>query len=392
MTDVKVVIGANFGDEGKGLMTDYFCHQATSKNKSCIVVMANGGAQRGHTVTTLDGKHHVFNHFGSGSFVGADTCCPHMFIVNPMQFFKEFKDLEQLNINPTVYVDARVRWTTPFDMIINQIVESARGDKKHGSCGMGIWETTVRYLAQPASAGIFEFTQWCYSAKEEYLKNIRDNYMPQRLKDLGVADIPEEWRPIVYSPLLIYNFIKDVTFFCNHVKLLSKDTLKKYKTAVFENGQGLLLDQNNTFYGDNTTPSNTGVRNSLDLLNMYFDKAKVELCYVTRTYMTRHGVGRFETECNKSSLNSTMFDETNLTNPFQDHLRYGELIVDNLVKRVNNDAVNMNKCKFDFKTSIAVTHTNEYQFDYSRLREDLVTGVYTSDSKFRESVKQFKEF
>ena len=64
MTDIKVVVGANFGDEGKGLMTDYFCHQATSKNKSCIVVMSNGGAQRGHTVNLLDGKRHVFKHFG----------------------------------------------------------------------------------------------------------------------------------------------------------------------------------------------------------------------------------------------------------------------------------------------------------------------------------------
>ena len=62
MTDIKVVVGANFGDEGKGLMTDYFCHNATSKNKTCIVVMSNGGAQRGHTVNLLDGKKHVFNH------------------------------------------------------------------------------------------------------------------------------------------------------------------------------------------------------------------------------------------------------------------------------------------------------------------------------------------
>lgn len=46
MPNVKVVIGSNFGDEGKGLMTDYFCAEAKKRNESCIVVLSNGGAQR----------------------------------------------------------------------------------------------------------------------------------------------------------------------------------------------------------------------------------------------------------------------------------------------------------------------------------------------------------
>ena len=56
MKDIKIVIGANFGDEGKGLMTDYF-----SQKPNSIVVCSNGGAQRGHTVTTPDGIRHVFH-------------------------------------------------------------------------------------------------------------------------------------------------------------------------------------------------------------------------------------------------------------------------------------------------------------------------------------------
>ena len=60
--NIKVVVGANFGDEGKGLMTDYFCHRANTRNEDCIVVLHNGGAQRGHTVTIPDRKRHVFHH------------------------------------------------------------------------------------------------------------------------------------------------------------------------------------------------------------------------------------------------------------------------------------------------------------------------------------------
>ena len=65
MKDIKIVIGANFGDEGKGLMTDYF-----SSNPNTIVVCSNGGAQRGHTVfESTTGTRHVFHHFGSGTLI-----------------------------------------------------------------------------------------------------------------------------------------------------------------------------------------------------------------------------------------------------------------------------------------------------------------------------------
>lgn len=64
---IKVVIGANFGDEGKGLMTDYFCNKL-SADGSVLNIRHNGGAQAGHTVVTPDDKRHVFSHFGAGSF------------------------------------------------------------------------------------------------------------------------------------------------------------------------------------------------------------------------------------------------------------------------------------------------------------------------------------
>ena len=57
MKDIKIVIGANFGDEGKGKLTDYY----TKNADNCIVVCSNGGAQRGHTVLKLD-KMPTLNH------------------------------------------------------------------------------------------------------------------------------------------------------------------------------------------------------------------------------------------------------------------------------------------------------------------------------------------
>ena len=61
---VKAIIGANYGDEGKGLATDYLT------GPDSLVVRFNGGAQAGHTVCTPSGQRHVFSHIGAGSFRG----------------------------------------------------------------------------------------------------------------------------------------------------------------------------------------------------------------------------------------------------------------------------------------------------------------------------------
>ncbi len=401
MTDIKVVIGANFGDEGKGLMTDYFCHKALAKQENCIVVLSNGGAQRGHTVTDPSGAQHVFHHFGSGTIVGADTYCISDYILNPMTFVKEWFDLRQLGYNPenlNFYFEDSCRWSTPYDMITNQIVEAAREGKKHGSCGMGIWETIVRYEKSSKAYTLAHFDMLPKFEKVNYLRTLRDGYMRERLKELGVASIPTEWLQIVYSDTMIEHFINDVHFMITHTKSAKSINLSSYQNIVFENGQGLLLDKDNTFYGDNTTPTSTGWNNVARTINRNFDNSdeiNMEVCYVTRTYMTRHGVGRFETECDKASINSEMFDETNITNPFQDNLRYGELIIPNLVTRTSTD---FEKAKLNtlfnvnMTASVAVTHTNEYEIDYSRIRDKLISNVYTSNSRTRDSVKLFTEF
>ena len=91
--EVKVVIGSNYGDEGKGLATRYFSQQSIQNGNPCLNILYNGGCQRGHTVELKNGLRHVFHHFGSGSFDYADTYFDRDFIVNPMVFVKEYNEL-----------------------------------------------------------------------------------------------------------------------------------------------------------------------------------------------------------------------------------------------------------------------------------------------------------
>ena len=63
-----ILLGSSFGDEGKGIITDYMCNISTQP----LVVRFSGGHNAGHTVV-VDDKKHVFSHFGSGTLRGAPT-------------------------------------------------------------------------------------------------------------------------------------------------------------------------------------------------------------------------------------------------------------------------------------------------------------------------------
>ena len=380
--NIKLVIGANFGDCGKGLMTDYFCHQAISKGENCIVVLYNGGAQRGHTVKTPDGIRHVFHHFGSGTFVGAYTYCSEEFILNPMVFRQEWEELEVLGYKPVVYVNANCRVSTPYDMIINQLVEESRSQNRHGSCGMGIYETIQRYKS---GFGNNSFLKIALDRSKQCLLNeqIRENYFAYRLKELGLS-LDDEWRDIFYSPGLLENYVDDLLFMDSHTIKTDDFILEAYNNIIFEGGQGLLLDQNNKEYFPHLTPSNTGSTNPYKIISERFSDAdNIEVCYVTRTYLTRHGAGRLDNECAKEEINPYMQDLTNVPNLHQGTLRYAEIDVKELNKRINHDFAQMKN--LNAKCSLAITHSNEYaKSDWTDI--DFDCKFYGSFGEDRKSV------
>ena len=197
--------------------------------------------------------------------------------------------------------------------------------------------------------------------------------------------IPDEWSEIWYSPILLENFLNDLAYFFLNVQLEYSTTIKKFDTAVFENGQGLLLS--NPMYGDNTTPSNTGATYGASILwELGLENVDTELCYVSRTYMTRHGAGDFITE-SKSSTFRGLVDKTNISNPFQGSLRYGNLNTNGLFERVRADSENASRKLTNIKTSIIFTHTNELGIDLNGINCSGIDTIYGSDSPFLDSIK-----
>ncbi len=379
MHDIKIVIGANYGDEGKGLMTDYFAAEAAAKDLRTLVICSNGGSQRGHTVVTPEGIRHVFHHFGSGSFAGAATWLPRYYIVNPMMFMDEYEALVEKGLKDIrIFMDPECPVTTPFDMITNQLLEEHRGNKRHGSCGAGIWETLIRQ-----GPGLEKMRDMSDNELRDLLKGECREQMFSRLAAAGIKKIPQGWREITDDDGLTDNYICDFRHMLSHCVITSGGILKEYDRLIFENGQGLLLDRSRKEFGCHTTPSSTGLRNPAEMINEYLKgyPADTECCYVTRTYLTRHGAGPFREECAKTDINGSMQDLTNVPNPHQGTIRYGKHDKKAFLQRIREDHDSMKlPAGFQKRMSIAMTHTNEYSAD--------ISADYISDGESRNSVKR----
>lgn len=306
----RAVIGASFGDEGKGLVTDYLCSQGAQ-----VVVRYNSGAQAGHTVVTPEGQRHVFSHFGSGSFLGVPTFLSQFFVVNPVLFFTELKALAALGMRPSVYAHPDCLVTTFADMIINQAREDARGDARHGSCGIGFNETIQR--SSIAKLKITMSDLWNKSnGIEPKVAEICDSYA--RFRDV---------KPIQIDGA-IEHFMKACWALADYVSPLG---IAQCTDPVFEGAQGLLLDRDNKAGFPHLTNSKTGLHNVEKLCHLA-GIDDIEPYYVTRSYLTRHGAGKLQGE----DPNMVFEDNTNTPHPFQGVLRFAPL--DDVRTRCADDA------------------------------------------------------
>lgn len=363
MKQLQVVIGANFGDEGKGLITDYLA----ANSKEGIVIRFNGGAQAGHTVVTPDGMRHVFGHFGAGSLAGLPTYFSSFFVVHPLLFQKEAVELKQLGFTPEVYVDPSCLVTTPYDILLNQVAELIRGTAKHGSCGVGFNETITRSLADEAYR--ITVADLGEQAKlRQKLDLIKKEYLPERFLSLGIKEIPDKYQALLDNENLPRKIISDFTSFFEIVNLAELGMLNSFETLIFEGAQGLLLDQSYPYF-PHVTRSNTGVKNVVSLLKeLNLSNESLEIIYVTRAYLTRHGAGPFPGELLEKPY-PEIEDLTNVPNPYQDSLRYGLLDLNDLQSRIRLDLKNITA--INYKLSIALTCLDQIS-DQARY---LVNGV-----------------
>ncbi len=310
----RVVIGANFGDEGKGLLVDYLAAQGAG-----MVVRFNGGAQAGHTVVTPDGLRHVFGHIGSGALCGVPTFLSQFFVCNPLAFLREYRELQGLRLSPVVYAHPNCLVTTFADMMINQTIEDQRAGKRHGSCGMGVNETIMRSDIPELQITMSDLWNGV-PFFENRLAQICGKYAEFRTgKKIDKPDA------------MIAAFVKECAEFAALVHPLGIAQCRH--DPIFEGAQGLLLDQDNKEYFPHVTHSHTGMHN-VRILCQQAGITEADIYYVSRTYLTRHGAGPLPGE----DPDMRFRDDTNQTNVYQGPLRFAPLDGNSLVRRCVQDA------------------------------------------------------
>lgn len=317
---VDCVIGANYGDEGKGwavynIIESYILRHnlGNAKDKTIINILHNGGPQRGHTVIVPEDAfpdneyrpfQHVFHCFGSATmcqimrynFVDENDGYNEQvefisyydieFLFNPVAIMNEYFILKQECKNAglkmpkiRLYVHPDCRVIFPQDILINRAIERkrAKNGNNHGSCGLGIWECIDRNN-NPSCRFVVKdlFSDYAGFKKRFMSNNDLDcpdlDYWEYLFAEYGLE--PED----VYLDEngMRYPLWDDFTRAWEDLRYgdeidFQTTTLQNYLTSykdtylIYEAGQGLCLD--GALYDEknnpNTTPSSTSLRGIL---------------------------------------------------------------------------------------------------------------------------------
>ena len=129
---VKAIVGANWGDEGKGKITDMFAEQAD------IIVRFQGGANAGHTIINDKGRF-AFHLMPSGVCYDHTTCIIGNGVALDIQkFCKELADVKQAGLNPKLLVSDRAQILMPYHILFDEYEEERLGKNAFGSTKSGI--------------------------------------------------------------------------------------------------------------------------------------------------------------------------------------------------------------------------------------------------------------
>lgn len=275
-----VIMGSQWGDEGKGKITDYLAQKAD------VVVRYQGGNNAGHTIV-IDGVKFALQHIPSGIFnphivnVIANGC-----VFNPKAFLTELKGLEDRGIKDyKLLISDRASVVMPYHIALDGATESLKGDKKIGTTKKGIGPC---YTDKASRIGI----RVGDLVEPEYFKErLKDALLIKNieLKSLGLeeADFDSIYNEYVEYGKLIKKYICDTSVFLNQA-------IKEDKKILFEGAQGAMLCiEHGTFpYVTSSSPLASSIPLNCGIAPRYIDN----VLGIAKAYTTRVGEGPFPTE------------------------------------------------------------------------------------------------
>ncbi len=279
-----VVVGSQWGDEGKGKITDLLSEEVD------IVVRYQGGCNAGHTVVKGN-QQFIFHLIPSGILHPGKKCLiGNGVVIDPESLLREIEDLRKkgIEIDGNLFIDSKAHVVLPYHKTLDEIKEEKRGKNKLGTTKRGIGPA---YVDKIARTGIRIADLIDKKTLSEKLKiNLEEkNEIFEKLYSIKTSkqkqkDLIKRYQE--YGQLL-KKYVIDVS-------LLVNQAIEEDKKILFEGAQGTLLDiDHGTFpYVTSSNPAAGGACIGAGVGPTKIDR----VLGITKAYTTRVGSGPFPTE------------------------------------------------------------------------------------------------
>lgn len=280
MSKVDVLLGLQWGDEGKGKVVDFLAP------KYDIVARFQGGPNAGHTLE-FDGKKHVLHQIPSGIFhsdilnvIGNGV------VIDPIVFKREIDDLEPFGVDATekLVLSNKAQLILPTHKLIDKALELSKGEEKIGSTLRGIGPTYQDKIGRHGLR-IGDIIEKDFDVKYQKLKE-------QHLSLLSTLELDDDFKEqeaAFFDSLDVLRKFRIIS-----TEYLINDSLKSGKKVLAEGAQGTLLDIDFGSYPF-VTSSNTTTAGACTGLGIAPNQIN-EVFGIFKAYCTRVGSGPFPTE------------------------------------------------------------------------------------------------
>lgn len=270
-----VVVGTQWGDEGKGKITDYLAQKAD------VVVRYQGGNNAGHTVV-FNGKKHSLHLLPSGILnPRIQNVMANGMVINPKAFVEEIDRLDDFNLS----ISDRAHIVLPYHLELDKAYEHFKGNEKIGTTHKGIGPA---YTDKASRLGLRVST----FINPERFKTRLFELMKVKNQELRKLGAPRFIAEDVYGEYLQY--AKIMAPYVKDTSVLLNEAIEADKNILFEGAQGVLLclDHGTYPYVTSSSPTASSVPLNAGIAPWLIDGA----IGVTKAYTTRVGSGPMPSE------------------------------------------------------------------------------------------------
>ena len=275
-----VVEGSQWGDEGKGKITDYLAQEAD------VVVRSQGGNNAGHTIM-INNEKFALRSIPSGIFnPKIKNILANGMVINPKQMLEELHGLEARGIKDyKLYISNRAHIVLPYHEALDGAYEDYKGSRKIGTTKHGIGPC-YSDKANRIGIRIGEFVD------EDEFKECLNNTLGIKNMELKMLGLPEMNVDEIFNEYKEY--AKEIKKFVCDTSLLIEEELEKGSKILFEGAQGVMLciDHGTYPYVTSSSPTGAAVPLNCGIAPKYINNV-LGIC---KAYTTRVGSGPFPTE------------------------------------------------------------------------------------------------